>query len=322
MAITASGAITHDDLAKRPFKRLPERVIVASLYACGMISVLTTVAIVAVLFIETLSFFGEVSPREFFLETKWQPLFEPVSFGVWELVAGTVNVVFWSLLFALPVGMATAIYLSEYAHPRTRRTLKPILEALAGVPTVVYAYFALNVITQDVLKPLFESDAMQRLPGDPQIAFFNSLGASMVMAVMILPTIASISEDAMANVPRDLREAAYGLGSTRMEVALRVVVPAALSGVVAGVLLAIARVVGETMIVAVAAGSTPNMTLSPLESIQTMTGYMLQVGLGDAARGTIDYQSLFAVGAMLFVITFSLNAFAQWLVARFREEYD
>ena len=311
LAVTPTH-VTFEDLRKRRGKRPFERVIIGLLYACGTVSLLTTVAIVGVLFTEAFAFFQEVDIRDFLFDTTWQPLFEPVSFGVWELVVGTLNVVFWSLLFALPVGLATAIYLSEYAHPNTRRALKPILEALAGVPTVVYAYFALQVVTQDILRPIFGQN----------ISFFNSLGASLMMAVMILPTIASISEDAMANVPRDLREAAYGLGSTRMEVSLRVVVPAAFSGVVAGVLLAIARVVGETMIVAVAAGSTPNLTLSPLESIQTMTGYMLQVGLGDAARGTIDYQSLFAVGAMLFLMTFALNAFAQWLVARFREEYD
>jgi phosphate transport system permease protein len=276
------------------------------------VSLLTTAAIIIVLFREAFSFFRVVSPSEFFLETEWQPLFEPVSYGVWELVVGTFNVVLWSLVFALPVGLATAIYLSEYAHPVTRRVLKPVLEALAGVPTVVYAYFALQVVTQDILRPIFGQE----------ISFFNSLGASLMMAVMILPTIASISEDAMSNVPRDLREAAYGLGSTRLEVAVRVVLPAALSGVVAGVLLAIARVVGETMIVAIAAGSTPTLTLSPLESIQTMTGYMLQVGLGDAARGTIDYQSLFAVGSTLFVLTFTLNVVASWIVGRFREAYD
>lgn len=313
MTLAAHGApVSYEDLRKRPFSRLFERVILAALYGCAFVSLLTTTAIVGVLFVEAFAFFREVDIRDFLFKTTWQPLFEPVSFGVWELVAGTVNVVFWSLLFALPIGLATAIYLSEYAHPNTRRLLKPVLEALAGVPTVVYAYFALLVVTQDILKPLL---------GD-RVDFFNALGASLMLAVMILPTIASISEDAMSNVPRELREAAYGLGATRMEVALRVVFPAALSGVVAAILLAIARVVGETMIVAVAAGSTPNLTLSPLESIQTMTGYMLQVGLGDAARGTIDYQSLFAVGAMLFVMTFTLNALAQWVVARFREVYD
>jgi phosphate transport system permease protein len=312
VTVFTESAVTYDDLKKRPLKHVNERVILALLYGCGAVSLVTTGAIIYVLLGETVAFFREVSLRDFFLETQWQPLFRPVSYGVWELEAGTANVVFWSVLFALPVGMASAIYLSEYAHPNTRRVLKPLLEALAGVPTVVYAYFALQVVTQDILRPLFGQD----------LSFFNSLSASLMLAVMILPTIASISEDAMASVPRDLREAAYGLGATRMEVALRVVVPAALSGIVAGVLLAIARVVGETMIVAIAAGSTPNLTLSPLESIQTMTGYMLQVGLGDAARGTIDYQSLFAVGSTLFVLTFALNVAAAWLVARFREEYD
>jgi phosphate transport system permease protein len=304
----------EDALRKKPLKHWPERLIEFLLLACAVVSLVTTAAIIFVLLQETVSFFRVVSPREFFLSTEWQPLFDPVSFGVWELVAGTVNVVFWSLLFALPVGLAAAIYLSEFAHPRTRNVLKPILEALAGVPTVVYAYFALQVVTQDIL---FNTPWI----GD-RISFFNSLGASLMMAVMILPTIASISEDAMSNVPRELREGAYGLGATRLEVASRVVLPAALSGVVASVLLAIARVVGETMIVAIAAGSTPNLTLSPLESIQTMTGFMLQVGLGDAARGTIDYQSLFAVGMMLFAMTFVLNVLAQLLVSRFREAYD
>jgi len=298
-------------LRKRPLKYANEMVIKTLLAACAAISLATTAMIVFVLLEETVGFFQEVSFSDFFLDTEWQPLFKPVSFGVWELVAGTANVVFWSLLMALPVGLATAVYLSEYAHPRTRTTLKPLLEALAGVPTVVYAYFALNFITLDVLRPLL----------GPDVPIFNSLSASIMLAVMILPTIASISEDAMASVPRDLREAAYGLGATRLEVAVRVVTPAALSGVIASVLLAIARVVGETMIVAVAAGSTPNLTMSPLESIQTMTGYMLQVGLGDAARGTVDYQSLFAVASTLFVITLLFNMAAQFVVSRVKEEY-
>ena len=195
---------------------------------------------------------------------------------------------------------------------QTRRFLKPLLELLAGVPTVVYAYFALTFISDDVLLPLL---------GD-RVSFFNSIAASVMLAVMILPTIASVSEDAMASVPRDLREAAYGLGATRLEVAFRVVFPAAISGIMAAILLAIARVIGETMIVAVAAGSTPNLSLSPLESIQTMTGYMLQVALGDAARGTTDYTSLFAVGALLFLMTFVLNVAAQIIVRRFREAYE
>jgi phosphate transport system permease protein len=303
---------SSDALRKRRFKYANETVIRGILLLCAGVSLITTAAIVFVLLEETIGFFREISLAQFFLETEWQPHFAPESFGIWELVAGTGNILLWSLLIAVPLGLASAIFLSEYASPRVRRVLKPMIEALAGVPTVVYAYFALTFVTLDVLEPLL---------GDRIASPFNALGASIVMAVMITPTIASISEDAMASVPRDLREAAYGLGATRLEVAMRVVVPAALSGIVASILLAMARVVGETMIVAVAAGSTPNLTLSPLEPVQTMTGYMLQIGGGDAARGTIAYQSLFAVGTTLFVFTFIFNVAAQSLVRRFREAY-
>ena len=295
-----------------PTKRLRERFIIASLGLAGAVSLITTAAIIIVLVGESIPFFQEVSFAEFLNPAnEWQPLFKPISFGVMELVAGTLNVVFWSLVIAVPIGLGSAIYLSEYAHPRTRAILKPLLEALASVPTVVYAYFALTFITLDLLRPLLGQ----------QISVFNSLGASIVMAIMLIPTIASISEDAMAAVPRELREGAYGLGSTRLEVASRVVFPAALSGVIASILLAVARVVGETMIVAVAAGSTPVLTMNPLESIQTMTGFMLQVGLGDAARGSVEYRSLFAVGLTLFAMTMVFNLAATWLVRRFREVY-
>lgn len=299
-------------LRKQRFARFGEKAIIGALAACAFVSFVTTGLIIYVLFSESITLFQSISLADFFLDTNWQPLFAPESFGIWELVVGTVNVVVWSLVLAVPVGMAAAIYLSEYAAPRTRRTLKPILEALAGVPTVVYAYFALTVLTPNVLRPVLGEE----------LPIFNSLSASIMLAVMILPTIASISEDAMGNVPRDLREAAYGLGATRLEVALRVVVPAALSGIIASILLGIARVIGETMIVAVAAGSTPNLTLDPRESIQTMTGYMLQVALGDAARGTIDYQTIFGVGATLFAMTLGFNIAAHLLVTRFREVYE
>lgn len=305
--------ILHEALRKRVFGRPGEMVIMAVLVLCATVSLVTTVLIVGVLIRESLTFFEEVSLRDFFLDTKWQPLFQPVSFGIWELVAGTLNVTLWALVLAVPVGLAVAIYLSEYAHTNTRRVLKPILEALAGVPTVVYAYFALTFVTQDVLRPLL---------GNQQVPIFNAFSASLMLAVMILPTIASISEDAMASVPRDLREAAYALGATKLEVAVRVVFPAALSGIIAAILLAIARVVGETMIVAVAAGSTPNLTLNPLAPIQTMTGFMLQVGLGDTERGSVDYEALFAVGMMLFVITLLFNIGAYFFVRRYREEYE
>ena len=303
------------ELRGGPFKRPGELAIMVFLWLCGIISIITTALIVITLFGETVNFFQEVPPQDFFFETRWQALIpgETESFGIWELVAGTANVVLWSMVIALPLGLGAAIYLSEYAHPRTRRILKPVLEVLAGVPTVVYAFFALTVITEDFLRPLL---------GDDRVPIFNSLAASIMLAVMILPTIASVSEDAMSNVPRELREGAYGLGATRLEVAIKVVCPAALSGVIAAVLLAIARVIGETMIVALAAGSTPNLTLLPLESVQTMTGYMLQVGLGDAARGTINYTSLFAVASTLFVFTFTLNVIATYIVNRFREAYD
>jgi len=315
-AQSSTGGAPFDPakLQKGTFKRPGEMLIIASLWICGTISMVTTILIVATLLRETESFFEEVSLREFLLETEWQALIPGTeSFGVWELVAGTANVVLWSMVIALPLGLAAAIYMSEYAHPNTRRILKPILEALAGVPTVVYAFFALTVVTENILRPML---------GNDNVPIFNSLAASIVMAIMILPTIASVSEDAMASVPRELREGAYGLGATRLEVAIKVVFPAALSGIIAAILLAIARVIGETMIVAIAAGSTPNLTLNPLATIQTMTGYMLQVGLGDAARGTINYSSLFAVAFTLFIFTFTLNVVATWIVNRFREAYD
>ena len=297
-------------LAKRPFELL----VMGVLWACAIVSVVTTIAIVVTVFTEAAAFFEEVSFAEFFGSTDWQALIPGTeSFGIWGLVAGTLNVLLWSMVFALPLGLAAAVYLSEYARPGVRRALKPVLEALAGVPTVVYAFFALTFITEDVLRPVL---------GEDNVPIFNALAASLVMAVMILPTIASVSDDAMSNVPRELREAAYGLGSTRLEVAFKVVFPAALSGIIAAILLAISRVIGETMIVAVAAGSTPNFTLDPLATVQTMTGFMLQVGLGDAARGDTDYQALFAVGAMLFVMTFATNVVATWVVNRFREQYD
>jgi phosphate transport system permease protein len=309
-----TAASLQASMQKNLFKRPGELTIMAILWACGAISLVTTFLIIATLFGETVDFFRDVSFAQFFFSTRWQALIPGTeSYGVWALVAGTVNVVLWSMTVALPLGLAAAIYLSEFAGRNTRRILKPILESLAGVPTVVYAFFALTFITEDLLRPLLGTD---------NVPIFNSLSASLVMAVMILPTIASVSEDAMANVPNELREGAYGLGSTRLEVAIKVVFPAALSGIIAAVLLAIARVIGETMIVAVAAGSTPNFTLNPLATIQTMTGYMLQVGLGDAARGTINYTSLFAVASTLFVFTFSLNVVAAWIVTRFREAYD
>lgn len=298
-------------LRRRRLKHPGEIAIVGLLTLCASVSLLTTFGIIVSLARETASFFQQVPVEEFLFRTTWQALQEPRQFGIWELVAGTVNVVLWSMVIAVPIGLAAALFLSEFASPWQRRFLKPALEVLAGVPTVVYAFFALTFVTQDVLRPLL---------GD-RVSIFNSLSASIVLAVMVTPTIASVSEDAMANVPRELREAAYGLGATRLETALRVVFPAALPGIMASILLAIARVVGETMIVAVAAGSTPNLTLNPLATVQTMTGFMLQAGIGDAARGTTDYTSLFAVGSALFLLTLALTVTAQIIVDRFREAY-
>ncbi|MEZ4494854.1 MAG: phosphate ABC transporter permease subunit PstC [Dehalococcoidia bacterium] len=305
--------LMEDQIRKSWRKKPHESVILGLLTLCATISLVTTAAIIYSLVDETSSFFREIPITDFLFKTEWQALQNPKKFGIWELVAGTVNVVFWSMAIALPLGLAAAVFLSEYASSRARRTLKPMLEVLAGVPTVVYAFFALTVVTQDFLRPLL---------GAERVPVFNSLSASIVLAVMILPTIASVSEDAMANVPRELREGSYGLGATKLETAFKVVFPAALPGISAAVLLGIARVVGETMIVAIAAGSTPNLTLMPLESIQTMTGFMLQAAIGDAARGDTDYTSLFAVGSALFIFTFSLTWLAQVIVNRFREVYE
>jgi phosphate transport system permease protein len=303
-----------EQLRKRWTKKPHEVVILGALTLCAAASLLTTAAILYSLANESLGFFREVSVWEFLNpRNEWQALQEPQSFGIWELASGTVAVVFWSMAIALPFGLAAAVFLSEYASPRVRKTLKPLLEVLAGVPTVVYAFFALLVITPELLRPLL---------GQNSIGIFNILAPSIVMAVMILPTIASVSEDAMANVPRELREGSYGLGATKLETAFKVVFPAALPGIAASVLLAVARVVGETMIVAVGVGSTPNFTINPLDTAQTMTGFMLQTGLGDAARGTTDYTSLFAVGSALFILTFFLTLGAQVIVDRFREAYE
>lgn len=314
MAVIAPDSTTiRDALRKRPLRRFNEVLIIGFVALCATISLAVTAVIIYELVTETKAFFDDVSVTRFLLtDDRWQPIIKE-QYRIWDLVSGTVNVVVWSLVLALPIGLATAVYLSEYASPRVRKTLKPMLEALAGVPTVVYAFFAITFITPNVLQPIF---------GEDRVSVFNAFAASMMLAVMILPTIASISEDAMANVPRELREGAYALGSTRLEVSFRVVFPAALSGIIASILLAVARVVGETMIVAVAAGSTPRLSLNPFDSVQTMTGYMLQIGLGDAARGTPQYTSLFAVGFSLFVMTFALNILATWFVRKFREEYD
>ena len=294
---------------RRGKNRLRERAIQRLLLACGLISIFTTIGIVIMLAVQAAGFFSEVSILEFFTETRWTPLFQPQHFGVLPLVGGTFLTAGIAILVALPIGLASAIYLSEYAREEVRRVLKPLLEILAGVPTVVYGYFALTFITP-LLQNIF-----------PNMIVFNALSAGLVMGIMIIPMVSSLSEDAMVAVPRSLRNAAYGLAATRFEVATRVVMPAAVSGIVAACILALSRAVGETMIVAIAAGSTPKLTLNPLESIQTMTAYIVQISLGETPHGTVEYYTIFAVGLLLFIMTLLMNLFGQWFVRRYREKY-
>jgi phosphate transport system permease protein len=293
--------------------RYGERVIKAVLAGCALLSVLTTVGIVIALLKPTIEFFGDVSIKEFFTGTDWSPLFNEPKFGVLPLVTATLVVTFWAMVVAIPFGLGAAIYLSEYARPRVRRTLKPILEVLAGVPTVVYGFFALTFVT-----PLLQH--IWLFGHKPDV--FNALSAGLVMGVMILPTVASLSEDAMSAVPGGLRDGAAALGSPRFKIATRVVVPAALSGIVASFVLGISRAVGETMIVLIAAGGTPNLSLNPSEGMQTMTAFIAQAGLGDQSTGSIGYKTIFAVGSTLFVMTLVMNLFSIRLVRKYREVYE
>jgi phosphate transport system permease protein len=293
-----------------PVRRWAERIIEAGLLGAAAGSVLVTVGIIVVLLSETIGFFEEVSIVEFLFGTSWTPLFASRHFGVLPLVAGTVLVSSIAMAFALPAGLLSAIYLSEYASGGVRRTLKPLLEVLAGVPSVVYGYFAL----------LFVTPVLQRFL--PALASFNALSAGIVMGVMILPMVSSLSEDALRGVPNSLREGSYALGATRAETILRVVFPAAFSGISAAVILAVSRAVGETMVVAIAAGQQPRLTLNPLVPVEAMTAYIVQVSLGDTPAGTLEYRTIFAVGTLLFVGTFLLNIASFWLRERYREEYQ
>ena len=289
---------------------LPERAIAVSLFLSAFLSVLITVGIVGVLLFEAITFFGEVPFLDFITGTRWTPLFSSKQFGVLALVAGTTLTAAMAMVVALPLGLLSAIYLSEYAPDVVRRSVKPILEVLAGIPTVVYGYFAL----------LFVTPILRAISGD--IAVFNALSASIVMGVMILPMVSSLSEDAMRSVPRSLREAAYALGSTKLEVSTMVVVPAALSGIVSAFILAVSRAIGETMIVTIAAGQNPHFTLNPFIPIETMTAFIVQVSQGDAPTGSIEFKTIFAVALLLFTITLAMNVLSQFVVSRFREEYE
>jgi phosphate transport system permease protein len=306
--VTAAGGSL-----RRSRPRYGERVIEVLLLVAALVSVATTVGIVIAVFVPTQEFFRSVSIGEFFSGTKWTPLFADPSYGVLPLVSATLIVTVIAMLVAVPLGLGAAIYLSEYAASRTRSFLKPALEVLAGVPTVVYGFFALKAIT-----PLLQD--IWPIGEGPRI--FNALVAGFVMGIMIIPTVASLSEDAMSAVPRSLRDGAYALGSSRMIVATRVVVPAAISGIVAAFVLGVSRAIGETMIVTIAGGGQANLTWNPLEGMLTMTAFIAQAGSGDVPVNSLDYKTIFAVASLLFVMTLALNLLSIRLVRRFREVYE
>jgi phosphate transport system permease protein len=311
MEAVASVAQNHHSVARSQFrgrsKRITERIMELLLVVSGLVSVFTTAGILYVLAAETLAFFADVSIWEFVTGTEWTPLFADKHFGILPLVAGTLLTSGIAIAVALPFGLMAAIYLSEFAPAWARRALKPTLELLAGVPTIVYGYFALVFVT-----PLLQ----KLIPG---LGGFNALSAGLVMGIMIIPMISSLSEDALASVSNSLREAAYGLGSTKLSAIFRVVLPAATSGVAASVILATSRAIGETMIVAIAAGQQPRFTFDPRVSIETMTTYIVQISMGDVPAGTLEYRTIFAVGSTLFVMTFIMNLFSQRLARKFRE---
>ncbi|MFW5697040.1 MAG: phosphate ABC transporter permease subunit PstC [Fimbriimonadaceae bacterium] len=277
---------------------------------CAIVSVLTTVGIVVVLFTEAATFFQEVSVFDFLTGTEWSPAATNPQYGIWALLSGTLLVTIGSAMISVPLGLLSAVYLSEYAPQRIRKVVKPALEILAGIPTVVYGYFALFFVT-----PLLQV-------GFEDINTFNAAAGAIVVGIMTLPMVSSLCEDALSAVPRALREGAYGLGATKFEVTSKIVIPAALSGVVASFILALSRAIGETMAVTLAAGASPNFTFNPAESVQTMTAYIVTTSSGDVARGTIRYQTIFAVGLTLFLLTLAMNLIAQRLVKRFRTAYS
>ena len=297
------------DLSKKP--KFHETLIQGFLFFCGALSIFTTIGIVFVLANESLRFFAtdEVTLTEFLTNTTWQPAID--EFGILPLVTSTLTTSFIAMCVALPFGLSAAIYLSEYASPKARGILKPVLEVLAGVPTVVYGYFALNFMTP-VLQAVF---------GDT-VNIYNMASAGIVMGIMILPLVSSMSEDALSAVPRALREGSYGLGATRLETATRIVVPAAFSGIIAAFVIAISRAIGETMIVALAAGASPNFTVNPFNSAETMTGHIARISGGDLSYQSLDYNSIFAIGLTLFIMTFTLNMISRRIVRRFREVYE
>jgi phosphate transport system permease protein len=296
--------------AARP--RYGEKIIKGLLILAAVISIATTTGIVLSLIEETIQFFGDVPVGDFLFGTEWAPLFEPASFGVLPLVSGTLIIAGIAMLVATPLGLGGAIYLSEYARPGVRKTIKPILELLAGVPTVVFGYFALTFFTPEILQALFGNS----------IQIFNALAAGIIVGFLIIPTVASISEDAMTAVPASLREGAFGLGGSQLQVTLRVVFPAALSGIVASLVLAMSRAVGETMVVLIAGGQRPQWGINVGESMENMPAFIAATGKGDIATGSIAYKTVFAVGMLLFVITLIMNLFSIRFVRKYRQVYE
>lgn len=296
-------------LEKKAGDDIQEKIIEAILLVFALISILTTIGIVLIIFNVTFEFFKQVSLAEFFLDTKWTPLFAERHFGIWPLINGTFLTTAIAMLVAVPLGLAAAIYLSEYASPKVAAILRPAVELLGGVPTVVYGYFALLFVTP-VLRHIIP------------LEIFNALSAGLMMGIMIMPTVGSISLDAIQSVPNSLREGAYAIGVTKLETIFKVVLPAALSGIAASIILGISRAVGETMTVLIAAGQEPRLTLNPLEAVSTMTAYMAQISGGDSPRGSVNYKTLYAVGAVLFLITLALNLVSHWISNRYRERYD
>ncbi|MEH2056403.1 MAG: phosphate ABC transporter permease subunit PstC [Nostoc sp.] len=300
---------SRQSLDKNPSEDISEKIVALILFTCALVSVLTTFGIVVIIFQETFGFFQEVSFAQFFLDTKWTPLFANRHFGIWPLINGTFLTTAIAMSVAIPLGLSSAIYLSEYAQPKVAAVLRPAVELLAGVPTVVYGYFALLFVT-----PLLRNI----IP----VEIFNSLSAGIMMGIMITPTVGSISLDAIKAVPRSLREGAYAVGITKLETIFQVVLPAALSGIIASIILGISRAVGETMTVLIAAGLQPKVTINIAESIETMTAYMAQISGGDSPRGSLNFKTLYAVGAVLFVITLILNIVSYWIANRFKEKYE
>jgi len=294
---------------KRKKRRIRESIIEKILFAAAGVSVFITLVILGVLLFEAVGFFGKVSIIDFLTGTQWTPLFKDQQFGVLPLVWGTLMVTAIAIGVAVPVGLGSAVFLSEYAPKTIRKVVKPILEILAGIPTVVYGYFALTFVTP-LLQLIF-----------PEMIVFNALSAGLVMGIMITPMVASLSEDAMMAVPQSFREGAYALGARKHEVALGIIIPSALSGIVSSFILAISRAIGETMIVTIAAGSTPKLTLNPLESIQTMTGYISQISLGEVPFGTLEYKTIFSVGLTLFLMTLAINLVGQYVAKRYWRRY-